>query len=177
MKASNSKITKFINKQIAIDEKYPIDSVKLELKSVKSEKESKEDQTDVSKKDLSTGFQEANQDGYQDDKKFVYDAHIPFNGKIKISSKDTHKSVRVDYDTINAEKRRYTSGHREKVSLEEFYKMNGPERLRLQGAAEPYILFPKMNDFGNIPFADTNARSGSKRPKYSSELYANEYRQ
>lgn len=168
---NQSKLTKLIEKEIAIDEKFPIEQAVVEKVSVETEP-SVEKGEKVSEKNLDEGFSKANQDGHEGDKKFMYHPVLSFNGKIKVRD-PKHEHVRVEYEIINEEKRRMMSGHRKVLSLEEFYTLPGSEKTKLQGGKQPFVLYPGMNSAGNIPYADTNAVSGKRRKPISSAIFAN----
>jgi len=168
---NQSKLTKLIEKEIAIDEKFPIEQAVVEKIDIDTTPSVIKGEN-VSNKNLNYGFQSANQDGLQNDKKFMYNPVLSFDGKIKVSD-PKHKYVKVEYETINEEKRRMMSGYRKVLSLEEFYTLPGSEKTKLQGGKQPFILYPGMNSMGNIPYADTNAASGKRRKPISSAIFAN----
>ena len=83
---------------------------------------------------------------------------------IKMGYTQNSKPVKIDYETVNTEKMRHTSGYRTTVSEEEFLRLPAANKMNLAGFRQPFLTKPAPTEmYGNIGFQDANARAGYER--------------
>lgn len=153
------------------DSKYPFEQAEMEKESIKTVSESTPSDK-VTEKEKWDAFSRANQEGHANKKEYTY--VLPtYDGKVKtMVPKDT--GVKIDYETINEEKRRVVSGYRPVLTKQEYETMPETEKAKVAGAKEPFDLYPGMFSEGNVLL--NGPRSGRSH-KVASNIYAGEYSQ
>lgn len=167
----DAKVEKSIDKLQTFDALYPDQQAKSEAVTAKKEftKSEKEQAPvpktiDIEETNIRQGISMANTDGYK--KKTLGTKKLEVWGPGYTVNMDAKPvtGVNIDYETINKQKRRHMSGHKEYVSEEEFLRLPSVDKLTLQGKYMPFLIKPEPEEiWGNIPFQDSNAYAGYNR--------------
>lgn len=169
IKMPGEKVVNQIDKEHAFDAKYPEEQAKAEASELKKDftKASKANPPqikmyEIEESDLEAGTALAYTNGYKK-KEIPMLKTTGWNGKMEMSNEKV-SGIKVDYEVINKEKRRYTSGYHDLASEDEFLKLPSVNKMNLAGFREPYFIRPAPEElWGNIPYADSNAVAGYDR--------------
>lgn len=115
---------------------------------------------------MEKAFNEHLQAGYKSKKEdpALWDQCPP--EKIKTKLVRESKPYQLSYEVINTEKLRYDAGHRE-VAPDLGRGLTGFEQIRLAGAREPHLIYPKKR----MGFRDANGFNGYQGLAINYERY------
>jgi len=169
IKLSDKKIIDSIDKQHAFEAQYPDTQAKAEASEIKADftKAAKKPlpqikMYEIEDSDIYKGTALAYSDGYKK-KTLQTRKTVGWDSKMEMGH-DSVKGIKIDYETINKEKRRYTSGYGGFASEEEFLRLPSANKMNLAGFREPFLIKPAPDTlYGNLCYADSNAVAGYDR--------------
>jgi exopolyphosphatase/pppGpp-phosphohydrolase len=169
IKLPSQKIADSLNSAHEFDALYPENQARAEAAELKSDftKASKKQgpqikMYDIEESDIYKGLAIGSTNGYKK-KEIPMQKTTSWNGKMEMSAEKI-KGITIDYETINREKRRFTSGYRDLATEEQFLTLPSFNKMNLAGFREPYLIYPAPEVlYGNIPYQDSNAVAGYDR--------------